>query len=200
MKSSQQNYNHSTHHGHVETTNPGSTKYPKNKLNWVGSDEPTVDGHTLHEQRMGRGFWSDKDVWERSSLTTLTCLIGCSIGDFGMIIYLQSYHPSTPMWLQMVLAVIAGLLSSIALETSILHLRENLAWKAAFKTAISMSVLSIIGMEVVMNLTDFMITGGKAQLTSPTYWLAFIAAALAGFLAPLPYNYYQLKKYNRSHH
>jgi hypothetical protein len=51
-----------------------------------------------------------------------------------------------------------------------------------------------------MNLTDFMITGGKAQLTSPTYWLAFIAAALAGFLAPLPYNYYQLKKYNRSHH
>jgi hypothetical protein len=117
-----------------------------------------------------------------------------------MIIYLQTFRPHTPMWLQMVLAVFAGLVTSLALETWMLHKRENLVWKAAVKTAFSMSVLSIIGMEVVMNLTDFMITGGKAQLTSITYWLAFIPAALVGFLAPLPYNYYQLKKYNRSHH
>jgi hypothetical protein len=153
-----------------------------------------------NKQRKVPGFWSDKGIWKRSSLTTLTCLAGCSIGDFGMIIYLQTFRPLTPTWLQMVLAIFAGLVTSLALETWMLHKRENLVWKAAVKTALSMSVLSIIGMEVVMNLTGFMITGGKAQLTSITYWLAFIPAALVGFLAPLPYNYYQLKKYNRSHH
>lgn len=147
-----------------------------------------------------KGFWGDRNVWRRAGFNTLNCLIGCSIGDFAMIIYLQVYHPGTPMWLQMALAIMAGLLTSIALETSILHLREKLVWKAALKMALSMSLISMVGMEVVMNTTDFMITGGKAQLGSINYWLAFLPAALAGFLAPLPYNYYQLKKHNKACH
>ena len=147
-----------------------------------------------------KSFWGDTAVWKRASFNTLNCLIGCTIGDFAMIIYLQVYHPGTPMWLQMTLAVMAGLLTSIALETSILHVREKLVWKAALRMALSMSLISMVGMEVVMNATDFMITGGKAMVSSLGYWLAFIPAALAGFLAPLPYNYYQLKKHNRSCH
>ena len=146
------------------------------------------------------GFWSDRQVWRRAGFNTLNCLIGCSIGDFAMIIYLQVYHPETPMWLQMGLAIMAGLLTSIALETTILHLKEKLVWKAALKMALSMSLISMVGMEVVMNTTDFMITGGKAQLSSMGYWLAFLPAALAGFLTPLPYNYYQLKKHNKACH
>lgn len=148
----------------------------------------------------GEGFWRDVKVWRRASFNTLNCLIGCSIGDFAMIIYLQVYHPGTPMWLQMALAIMAGLLTSIALETTILHLKEKLVWKAALKMALSMSLISMVGMEVVMNTTDFMLTGGKAQLSSFTYWMAFLPAALAGFLAPLPYNYYQLKKHNKACH
>jgi cation transport ATPase len=148
----------------------------------------------------GEGFWRDVKVWRRAGFNTLNCLIGCSIGDFAMIIYLQVYHPGTPMWLQMMLAIIAGLITSIALETTILHLREKLVWKAALQMALSMSLISMVGMEVVMNTTDFMITGGKAQLSSMAYWLAFLPAALAGFLAPLPYNYYQLKKHNKACH
>jgi len=145
-------------------------------------------------------FWSDRKVWRRAGFNTFNCLIGCSIGDFAMIIYLQVYHPETPMWLQMGLAIIAGLLTSIALETTILHLKEKLVWKAALRMALSMSLISMVGMEVVMNTTDFMITGGKAQLSSMGYWLAFLPAALAGLLAPLPYNYYQLKKHNKACH
>ena len=145
-------------------------------------------------------FWRDGRVWRRAGFNTLNCLIGCSIGDFAMILYLQVYHPGTPMWLQMTLAIIAGLFTSIALETSILHLREKLVWKTALKMALSMSLISMVGMELVMNTTDFMITGGKAQLASAAYWLAFLPAALAGFLAPLPYNYFQLKKHNKACH
>ena len=144
-----------------------------------------------------QNFWADKKVWRRASFNILNCLIGCSIGDFGMIIFLQVYYPQTPMGLQMALAVVAGLTTSVLLETSILHLKEKLVWKAALKMALSMSFLSMVAMELVMNATDFMITGGKAQLSSVYYWMAFIPAALAGFLAPLPYNYFRLKKYKR---
>jgi len=145
-------------------------------------------------------FWKDRSVWKRASMNTLVCLVGCSIGDFGMILYLQIFHPYTPMWLQMLLAIVAGLISSMAFEATLLRFKEKLLWRKAFRMALSMSVISIIGMEIVMNATDFMITGGKAEISSLSYWMAFIPAALAGFLAPLPYNYYQLKKYNRSHH
>jgi copper chaperone CopZ len=145
-------------------------------------------------------FWSDRNVWKRASFNTLNCLIGCSIGDFSSIIYLQAYHPNTPMWLQMTIATIAGLSTSVMLETFLLHKRENMVWGFALKTAFGMSFISMVTMEIAMNLSDFMVTGGKAAFSSPAYWLAFIPAAIAGFLAPLPYNYYKLKKYNKACH
>jgi len=117
-----------------------------------------------------------------------------------MVIFLQYFYPETSMAVQMVLAVIAGLTTSIALETMILHQREKLVWNMAFKTAIGMSFLSMIAMEIAMNTTDFMMTGGKMAMTNPSYWLAFIPSAIVGFLVPLPYNYYQLKKHNKSCH
>lgn len=146
------------------------------------------------------GFWNDNKVWTRASFNTLNCLIGCSIGDFAMIIFLQKYYPGTSMGLQMILAVIAGLATSVAFETILLRKREKFAWGAALSTALSMSFLSMIAMEVVMNTTDFMLTGGKAAFGNPMYWTALVISMAAGFLAPLPYNYYKLKKYNQACH
>lgn len=144
--------------------------------------------------------WTDNKVWGRASFNTLNCLIGCSIGDFAMIIFLQKYYPETPMTMQMILAVIAGLMTSVAFESILLRTREKFAWKAAVQTALSMSFLSMVAMEVVMNLTDFMLTGGKAAFGNPMYWTALLISMIAGFLAPLPYNYYKLKKYNQACH
>ena len=155
--------------------------------------------HTAHEAPPA-GFWSDRPRWRRASLNTLSCLLGCTIGDLGMIIYLQAFHPGTSMAVQMVLAVIAGLITSVALETVLMRYRERFAWGAALRMAVSMSFMSMVAMEVAMNTTDFMITGGKLLLSDPRYWLAFIPAAVAGFLVPLPYNYYQLKKHNKACH
>jgi copper chaperone CopZ len=145
-------------------------------------------------------FWQDKKIWNRASLNTLNCLIGCSIGDFGMIIFLQAFYPSTSMIMQTILATIAGLMTSVLLETILLRSRERFSWKFAFQTAVSMSFLSMVAMELAMNATDFMITGGKASFNNPMYWTALIIALVAGFLAPLPYNYYKLKKYNKACH
>jgi len=146
------------------------------------------------------GFWNNLNTWNRASFNTLNCLIGCSIGDYGMLIFLQAFYPDTSMTWQMILAIIAGLITSIALETMILRTREKFRWQLAIKTAFSMSFMSMIAMEIAMNATDFLITGGKAAFTSPMYWIAFIIASIAGFLVPLPYNYYKLKKYSKSCH
>lgn len=145
-------------------------------------------------------FWTDTNIWQRASVNTLNCLIGCSIGDFAMVIFLQAYFPSVSMSVQMVLATIAGLITSIILETALLHWREKFAWSFAFRTALSMSLLSMIAMEIAMNTTDFMITGGKAAFGNPMYWTALLVAMVAGFMVPLPYNYYKLKKFNKACH
>lgn len=117
-----------------------------------------------------------------------------------MLIYLQAYHPQTSLPMQMFLAILAGLMTSILLETIILHYKTHLDWAKSLKMAFSMSFLSMVGMEIAMNISDFMVTGGQADFSNPQYWLAFGLALVAGFLVPLPYNYYKLKKYNKACH
>ncbi len=146
------------------------------------------------------GFWTDMYSWKRASFNTLNCLIGCSIGDFGMVFFLQAFYPSTPLMIQMILAIIAGLMTSIMLETTILRVRERFSWSLALKTAFGMSFISMVAMEIAMTSTDFMITGGKAAFADPAYWLALFPALVVGFLTPLPYNYYKLRKFNQACH
>lgn len=148
----------------------------------------------------GNTFWNDTRIWHRSAFNTMNCLVGCSIGDFGMIVYLQAAHPAMPMFLQMVLATIAGLMTSVLLETLLLNRREKMAWPLALRTAMAMSFLSMVAMEVAMNLTDLMITGGRLPISDHRFWLAFIPSAIAGFLAPWPYNYFRLKKHGMACH
>ena len=86
-----------------------------------------------------------------------------------------------------------GLLTSIALETVILA--RQMPLRLALKTALGMSLISMIGMEAAMNITDVMLTGG-AMLT---WWVIPIMLA-AGFVAPLPYNYWRLKALGKACH
>ena len=145
-------------------------------------------------------FWTDGAVWKRASFNTLNCLIGCAIGDFGMVFFLQAFYPETPMLWMMILAIIAGLITSITLETVLLKYREFFSWGFALKTAFGMSFISMVGMELAMTSTDFLITGGKAAFDDIWYWLALVPALAAGFFTPLPYNYYKLKKFNKACH
>jgi len=94
----------------------------------------------------------------------------------------------------MSLAIVNGLLSSIALETFILH-RGGMDFQNAFRTAISMSMVSMIAMEATMNITDWYLTGGAVL----TWWVIPIML-LAGFIAPWPYNYWRLKKWGKACH
>jgi hypothetical protein len=145
-------------------------------------------------------FWRDGAAWSKAARNTLNCLIGCMIGDFAVIIYLQAKYPHAPMWLSMGLAMAAGLVTSILFESAILRFREGFAVRQAVATAFSMSFLSMLGMELAANVTDYLLTGGKVAMHQPFYWTALGVSMIAGFLAPLPYNYYQFKRHGRACH
>jgi len=137
--------------------------------------------------------WKVKSTWTQASKNTLWCLIGCSIGDFGTIFFFQTTKIAFPMLGIMILAIINGLITSIMLETFILS--RQMALNLAFKTAIGMSLISMISMEVAMNATDILLTGGAMLV-----WWALPIMLIVGFLTPLPYNYWRLQALNKACH
>ena len=140
-----------------------------------------------------RFHWKCKHTWRRSAKNTLWCLLGCSIGDFGTILYFQLNAINWPTLSIMILAIINGLITSIILETIILSRQMKI--KIAFQTALTMSFISMLAMEIAMNSVDWLILG-EAKLV---WWIVPIML-LVGFLTPWPYNYYKLKKYNIACH
>ena len=108
--------------------------------------------------------WKCKHTWRQSAHNTKWCLIGCSIGDLGTILFFQITQIPWSTMAIMTLAIINGLLTSIALETIIL-LRQKMNLSQAIKTALGMSFISMIAMESAMNITDVLLTGwGYAYL------------------------------------
>jgi hypothetical protein len=138
--------------------------------------------------------WSCKQTWKTSAKNTLWCVIGCSVGDFGTILFFQLSKIPFPILGIMILAIINGLITSIILETIIL-MKQNFKFQNALKTAMGMSFISMVSMEVAMNLTDYLLTGG-AMLT----WWVVPIMLIVGFLTPWPYNYWRLKKFGIACH
>ena len=137
--------------------------------------------------------WFCQHTWLQSSKNTLWCLLGCCIGDFGTIAYFQFMEIEWPVALIMFVAIINGVFTSIALETFILS--KQMSIKLAFKTAVGMSLVSMISMELAMNLTDVALTGGAIL-----NWWVVPFMLIAGFVTPLPYNYWRLKALGKGCH
>jgi hypothetical protein len=137
--------------------------------------------------------WFQSGEWRKASYNTLWCLLGCAIGDFGTIAYFQFTETPWSTLAIMSLAIVMGLLSSIILETIVLSSQMTLG--LALKTALGMSMISMISMEISMNLVDVFITGG-AMLT---WWIIPIMLGV-GFITPLPYNYWRLVALNKTCH
>ena len=138
--------------------------------------------------------WSCNHTWNVSAKNTLWCLLGCSIGDFGTILFFQLTKIPFAVIGIMILAIINGLITSIILETIIL-MKQKFKFSEALKTALGMSFISMISMEIAMNLVDYLLVG-DARLT----WWVIPFMLSAGFLTPWPYNYWRLKKFDKSCH
>ncbi len=138
--------------------------------------------------------WSCNHTWNLSAKNTLWCLLGCSIGDFGTILFFQLTQIPFAVLTIMILAIMNGLITSVILETIIL-IKQKFKFSEALKTALGMSFISMISMEIAMNLVDYLLVG-DARLT----WWVIPFMLTAGFLTPWPYNYWRLKKFNESCH
>ena len=138
--------------------------------------------------------WTCNHTWSKSAKNTFWCLLGCAIGDFGTILFFQLTKIPFPVLGIMILAIINGIITSLILETIIL-LKQNFSFRQAFKTAIGMSLISMVSMEIAMNTTDYFLTGGAIL----TWWVVPIMLAV-GFVTPWPYNYWRLKKFNEACH
>ena len=138
--------------------------------------------------------WSCNHTWKRSAKNTAWCLLGCAIGDFGTILFFQLTKIPFPVLNIMILAIINGLITSIILETIIL-IKQNISFLKSLKTAMGMSIIAMISMEIAMNATDYILTGGAIL----NWWIVPIMLTV-GFLTPWPYNYWRLKKYNEACH
>ena len=143
---------------------------------------------------MNIDFWQSKDIWKQSAVNTKWCLIGCAIGDFGTIAFFQYSDYAVSTLFVFSLATINGLITSIILETCLL-LRQKMPFGLALKTALGMSFISMLAMEMAMNLTDYLLTGGANFV-----WWVVLLALFAGFITPWPYNYWRLKKWGRACH
>ncbi|MEM7589466.1 MAG: DUF4396 domain-containing protein [Myxococcota bacterium] len=145
-------------------------------------------------------FWTDLPTHKRAAKATLTCLAGCSLGDFGTVIAFQILRPQTSFAVIMPLAMFMGIVTSMALETCLLKMKEGFSWAQSIRTAWSMSLLSMLAMEFAENTTDYLLTKGQVSPGEIFYWVALVLSLAAGFLVPFPYNYYKLKKYGKSCH
>ena len=136
-------------------------------------------------------FWLNKKKWKSSAFNTFVCLIGCSIGDFGTILYFQFFTQINSIMIIMPIAILNGIITSIFLETILLL--KTMTFNEAFKTATGMSLISMISMELAMNFTDIVLEGSLVLSLS-----SIIPVLIIGFIVPWPYNYWRLVKYNIS--
>ena len=129
-----------------------------------------------------RFHWKCKHAWKQSAYNTMWCLIGCSIGDFGTIFFFQILNIHWSILAIMILAIINGLITNIILETVILLNQMKIS--SALKTALGMSFVSMIAMELTMNFTDWFLMGGAILI-----WWVIPIMLVVGFITPWPYNY-----------
>ena len=88
-------------------------------------------------------MWTCIHTCKKSSINTLWCLFGCSIGDLGTIYFFQNSQYEISTMEVMLLAMLNGLITSFTIE--VIVLLKSMSVKNAVKTAFGMSiVLSLI--------------------------------------------------------
>ncbi len=179
-------------HGHGAHDHPGHD-HP-------GHDQPSHE-HSAHRDgahASPRGHHATGG-WRGAANVTLHCLTGCAIGEWiGLAIGVSLHWPV--LW-TLILAVTLAFVFGYAL-TLVPLLRSGMAFVAAMKIVWVGETVSIAVMELVMNVIDYSMGGMQPGMSvfSFQYWSAFLAAAVAGFLAAWPVNYGRLSRNFRNPH
>lgn len=194
----------------IETTkksccHASSTKSPQNTqesmTNSLRSNNNDIENsNNFLLQANTFSFWTCSSTWKKATINTFHCLIGCSIGDMATMLVCTTFFPGLSMWIVMPLSMINGIATSILLETSILKFKHSFPWKKAFQVAIKMSLISMIAMELAENLTNLYLWEVHDMNHGSGLQIAMVCGLIMGFVTPLPYNYFMLRKFKKSCH
>ena len=145
---------------------------------------PAHQGHAQHGAAGG---------WRGAARITLHCLTGCAIGEWTGLAIGVSLGLSTPQTIA--LAVTLAYLSGFGLTLFPL-MRGGMGLKEAMKIVWIGEAVSIAAMELAMNFIDYHMGGMRRgmSLFHMQYWMAFSAAAVGGYLAAVPVNYWLLNR------
>lgn len=200
-----------------------SSSAPANATGCHKNNPPTPVKSATPWSTWQLGFWTCRATWKRAGTNTLRCLVGCTTGDFSALWLLQTYYPELGMGSIMAAssksfhlsftsirsswgsndsnAVASGITTSIIMESIFLRRGpDRLSWPMAVRTAMGMSMVSMLAMETAENLVDYHLTGGVVDVDDPKFWMAAAVSMTAGYLAPFPYNYLRLRKYGNACH
>lgn len=121
---------------------------------------------------------------------TLHCLLGCAIGELAGLMIGVSL--GLDPWATIALATVLGFASGYMLGLVPL-VRTGKTWGEAFRTIWLGETISIGVMEFVMNVVDYNLGGVHASsVMSFQFWIGYLFALPAGFIAAWPVNYWLL--------
>ena len=146
--------------------------------------------HHAHSHQHGHGA-APASASQLATAATLHCLTGCAIGELaGLAIGVTlGLNP----WATMALATVLGFASGYALGLRPL-VRQGMTVAAAFKTIWLGETISIAVMEFAMNFADYHVGGvGAASVLAPKFWIGYLVALPAGFVAAWPVNWWLLR-------
>jgi hypothetical protein len=168
---------HGTHHTEHTAHHPAKTGQPPSPH----------DHHAHHAQNTGT-----LSLLRLTTDATIHCLTGCAIGEFiGLAIGVSlGLNP----WVTMALATALGFVSGYTLGLLPL-VRQGMGWVQAFRTLWLGETISIAVMELAMNFTDYHVGGVQTtSVLTAQFWLGYLAALPAGFIAAWPVNFWLLKR------
>jgi len=138
--------------------------------------------------------WTDKKTWKNCFISTIICLIGCSIGTMGITLYLINFN-----WLFVIIISLAvGFISCMAFMITWLILFQQMNFITSLKSSFKMSIVSMLIMMLTENTIILFIAprlfSYKMHINSSHSLSTMAIAMLFGFLFSLPYNYYYIQK------
>ena len=152
----------------------------------TGSSQFSDKHHNTHlNHQTGSSF-------KLATHATIHCLLGCAIGELAGLAIGVSI--GLDPWATILLATLLGFSSGYLLGLWPL-VRTGKTWKEAFRLIWLGETISIAVMELVMNVVDYNLGGMQASsVMSTQFWLGYLFALPAGFVAAWPVNYWLLRR------
>jgi len=149
--------------------------------------------HTSITQQTGHArHGMNATLAQLATQATVHCLTGCAIGELAGLAIGVSLGLS--VWTTIILATTLAFITGFTLGLWPL-VREGKGWLEALRIIWLGEAISISVMEIVMNFTDYHMGGMTVgTIFHFQFWLGYLLALPAGFIAAWPVNYWLLKR------